>query len=167
MLKHKSHPLTREAVPAVADFLYRVANGDPPLRGFFSNGATARGLELVLHHLDPQTEKAHPMVAMALCRAHVRLPICEGSKIEQKYWGPSRALTKQGLGKLTPASWQAVRRAIRVEKEALDKRVRDLEATAGRRPPAAQKKAMAEIALRRTYLADLEALSRKLTGDSQ
>ena len=93
----------------MAEFLYEKANVIP-VRGFFSDGAQNRALDIMLTQWDREMERM-PHVVQALCRCHVRLPYSD-----YQGWAKCRDLTKRLLEKLTAVSAPTIRECIEEEK---------------------------------------------------
>ena len=112
--RYKKDPICRKAIPVMAEFLYEKANVIP-VRGFFSDGAQNRALDIMLTQWDREVEKM-PHVVQALCRCHVRLPYSD-----YPGWARCRDLTKRLLEKLTAVSAPTIRECIEEEKRWLNR----------------------------------------------
>ena len=108
--KYKDQPLSRPAIPIMARYIRNKAN-TVPYRGFFSDGAQNRPLDVMLAHWDAEIEKL-PDVVPAICRAYVRVPYKD-----YPGWVKTRDFAKELLDKLTPVSAPAIRATVAEEKK--------------------------------------------------
>ena len=108
--RYKDEPVSRKAIPTMAAVLRHKAN-TRPYRGFFSDGAQFRAMEVMDSHWSKEVE-AIPDVVPGLCRSYVRVPY-------HKYpgWIKTRELAWKLLGRCTRASVPAIRATIAEEKK--------------------------------------------------
>ena len=108
--RYKDDPIVREAIPVMAAFIRNKAN-TVPYRGFFSDGAQYRALEVMAAQWDGEVERM-PNVVEALCRCYTRVPYHN-----YKGWVRTRQMAWDLLKKLGPASARAIRATAAEEKK--------------------------------------------------
>jgi len=108
--RYRKSPVCRQAIGAMAAFLRNKAN-TVPFRGFFSDGAQLRALEVMQAQWDDEVE-AMPDVVPGIARCYVRVPI-------HPYpgWVKTRSLALKLLEGLKPSSVEVLRAAIAREKK--------------------------------------------------
>ncbi|MCP5117052.1 MAG: hypothetical protein GY953_40020 [bacterium] len=104
--KHKADPVCRQAIPALTDFLYEVANVQP-VRGMFSGEPQMSALGTMQAQWDNKLE-AMPKVVPAVCRVYVRVPAG---------WMDARALSLEILKQMSPSAAPAIRAAAVEERK--------------------------------------------------
>ncbi|MHC4503377.1 MAG: DUF6288 domain-containing protein, partial [Planctomycetota bacterium] len=107
--RYKDDPIVREAIPVMAAFIRNKAN-TVPYRGFFSDGAQNRALDVMAAQWDKEVERM-PNVVEALCRCYTRVPYHN-----YKGWVKTRQMAWDLLKKLGPASTKAIRATAAEEK---------------------------------------------------
>jgi hypothetical protein len=108
--RYKDDPRVRKSIPTMARFLRNEANSAPH-RGFFSDGAQNRVLNILMAQWDAEVE-AMPDVVPGICRCFVRVPYKD-----YPGWVKTRKLAADLLMRLTPMSAKAVRATIAEEKQ--------------------------------------------------
>jgi len=108
--RYKDDPIVREAIPVMAAFTRNKAN-TVPYRGFFSDGAQYRALEVMAAQWDKEVERM-PNVVEALCRCYTRVPYHN-----YKGWVKTRQMAWDLLEKLGPASARAIRATAAEERK--------------------------------------------------
>jgi hypothetical protein len=109
--RYKDDPASRRAIPAMAAYIRNKAN-TRPYRGFFSDGAQYRAMEVMDAQWDAEVE-AIPDVVPGLSRAYVRVP-----HHKYKGWVRTRDYARKLLERCgTRASARAVRATVAEERK--------------------------------------------------
>jgi hypothetical protein len=109
-LRFQKEAISRKVIPAMAEFL-RYEADTKPYRGFFSDGAHSRAMELMKAQWDAEIE-AIPDLVPGLCRSYVRVP-----SHNYKGWVRTRDLAWELLNRCGKSSVKAIRETVAEEKQ--------------------------------------------------